>query len=192
MNVLYLTEAEVRSLITMDVALEAVEAAFRKISLDEAVNIPRQRCQTDHVMLHVLPAAAKTLDSYVDSAAGQTLMDAPPQRGTIVRTTERADIGVTEWTLSNGATVVLKPTTLRADQILFRAVAPGGTSLVTTLPAPMVAPSPMVRPQRIVALVPMETRWPIRVGITFQSASVCSEPSGFAARGNLSLMKETL
>ena len=61
MNVLYLTEAEVRSLITMDVALEAVEAAFRKISLDEAVNIPRQRCQTDHVMLHVLPAAAKTL-----------------------------------------------------------------------------------------------------------------------------------
>jgi ornithine cyclodeaminase/alanine dehydrogenase-like protein (mu-crystallin family) len=61
MNVLYLTEADVKSLVTMDLALEAVEAAFRKISLDEAVNIPRQRCQTDHVMLHVLPAAAKTL-----------------------------------------------------------------------------------------------------------------------------------
>lgn len=61
MNVLYLTEADVRGLITMDLALEAVEAAFRKISLDEAVNIPRQRCQTDHVVLHVLPAAAKTL-----------------------------------------------------------------------------------------------------------------------------------
>jgi ornithine cyclodeaminase/alanine dehydrogenase-like protein (mu-crystallin family) len=61
MNVLYLTEADVRSLLTMDLALEAVESAFRKISLDEAVNLPRQRCQTDHVMLHVLPAAAKTL-----------------------------------------------------------------------------------------------------------------------------------
>jgi len=45
----------------MDLALDAVEAAFRKISLDEAVNLPRQRCQTDQVMLHVLPAAAKTL-----------------------------------------------------------------------------------------------------------------------------------
>jgi ornithine cyclodeaminase/alanine dehydrogenase-like protein (mu-crystallin family) len=61
MSVLYLTEDDVRRLLTMDLALEAVEAAFRKLSLDEAENVPRQRCQTDHVMLHVLPAAAKTL-----------------------------------------------------------------------------------------------------------------------------------
>lgn len=63
MSVLYLTESDVRSLLTMELALEAVEAAFRKISLDEAVNVPRSRCQTDRVMLHVLPAAAKTLDA---------------------------------------------------------------------------------------------------------------------------------
>lgn len=61
MPVLYLTEDDVRGLLTMDLALGAVEAAFRKISLDEAVNVPRQRCQTDHAMLHILPAAAKTL-----------------------------------------------------------------------------------------------------------------------------------
>ncbi len=58
---LYLTEADVRGLLTMTDALAAVEAAFRKLSLDEAENRPRQRVQTDHVMLHVLPAAAKTL-----------------------------------------------------------------------------------------------------------------------------------
>jgi zinc protease len=46
-----------------------------------------------------------------------------------VNTEIRGDTGVTEWTLSNGATVVLKPTTLKEDQILFRATAPGGTSL---------------------------------------------------------------
>jgi len=61
MPVLYLTEADVRRVLTMAVALPAVEAAFRKLALDEAVNCPRQRCQTDAVMLHVLPAAAKTL-----------------------------------------------------------------------------------------------------------------------------------
>lgn len=61
MPVLYLTEDDVRQLLTMDVALPAVEAAFRKLALDEAENVPRQRCQTDQVMLHVLPAAAKTL-----------------------------------------------------------------------------------------------------------------------------------
>lgn len=61
MPVLYLTEADVARVLTMDLALDAVAAAFRKVALDEAVNVPRQRCQTDLAMLHVLPAAAKTL-----------------------------------------------------------------------------------------------------------------------------------
>jgi len=61
MPVLYLTEADVARVLTMDLALDAVSIAFRKLALEEAVNIPRQRCQTDQVMLHVLPAAAKTL-----------------------------------------------------------------------------------------------------------------------------------
>lgn len=61
MSVLYLTEAEVGRLVTMDLALEAVAAAFRKLGCDEAENVPRSRCRTDQVMLHVLPAAGKTL-----------------------------------------------------------------------------------------------------------------------------------
>jgi zinc protease len=78
----------------------------------------------------VQEASSKKLEPYVDAALGQKLMEAPPAKGSIVRTTDRGN-GVTEWTLSNGATVVLKPTTLRADQILFRATAPGGTSLAS-------------------------------------------------------------
>jgi ornithine cyclodeaminase/alanine dehydrogenase-like protein (mu-crystallin family) len=61
MPVLHLTEAEVARVLTTDLALDAVSAAFRKLALDEAENVPRQRCRTDRVMLHVLPAAAKTL-----------------------------------------------------------------------------------------------------------------------------------
>jgi alanine dehydrogenase len=61
MSVLYLTEAEVGRVLTMDLALDAVSTAFRKLALEEAENVPRRRCQTDLVMLHVLPAAAKTL-----------------------------------------------------------------------------------------------------------------------------------
>ncbi len=79
----------------------------------------------------VKTAAAKRLEPYVDAAAGHALIDAPPARGTIVKITAHPEDGITEWTLSNGATVVLKPTTLKADQILFRAVAPGGTSLAS-------------------------------------------------------------
>jgi zinc protease len=79
----------------------------------------------------VKSALAKRLEPYVDAAAGGALLDAPPPRGAIVKTTARPETGITEWTLSNGATVVLKPTTLKEDQILFRAFAPGGTSLAS-------------------------------------------------------------
>jgi zinc protease len=79
----------------------------------------------------VKTALAKRLEPYVDAAAGQTLMEAPPAPGTVVKTNVRAEAGITEWTLSNGATVVLKPTKLKENQILFRAIAPGGTSLAS-------------------------------------------------------------
>jgi zinc protease len=78
----------------------------------------------------VKEASTKKLQPYVDTAAGESLMSTPPQRGSIVKTTERPG-GVIEWTLSNGATVVLKPTKLKEDQILFRATAPGGLSLAS-------------------------------------------------------------
>lgn len=61
MSVLLLNEDEVRQLLTMEMALEAVSEALRCQALDEAVNIPRARSQTDHAMLHVLSGAAKPL-----------------------------------------------------------------------------------------------------------------------------------
>jgi alanine dehydrogenase len=61
MPVLLLTEDDVRQLLTMEMALEAVEDGLRKLALDEAVNVPRARTQTDHAMQHVMSAAAKSL-----------------------------------------------------------------------------------------------------------------------------------
>lgn len=58
---LLLSESDVRQVLTMDMALEAVEAGFRSMALDEAVNNPRARSQTDHAMLHAMSAASKTL-----------------------------------------------------------------------------------------------------------------------------------
>jgi zinc protease len=78
----------------------------------------------------VKTAVAKKLEPYVDAGAGLALMDAPPPKAAVVKTTERPG-GITEWTLSNGATVVMKPTRLKEDQILFRAFAPGGTSVAS-------------------------------------------------------------
>jgi len=61
MSVLMLSEDDVRRLLTMDEGLDAVEVGLKKLALDEAENVPRSRCRTDHAMLHVLPASAKGL-----------------------------------------------------------------------------------------------------------------------------------
>ena len=67
--------------------------------------------------------------AYVDSAATGDLVENPPKPGRIVAARKISGIGVTEWTLSNGARVLLKPTDFKDDQLLFRAFSPGGTSL---------------------------------------------------------------
>ena len=59
-------------------------------------------------------------------AAARAAADAGPRRR---RPSAKAAFGITEWTLSNGVRVVLKPTTFKQDEILFRAFSPGGTSL---------------------------------------------------------------
>lgn len=75
-------------------------------------------------------AAAKPLTAFVDSVGTSPFFEATPTPGTVTGTRANGPVGVTEWTLSNGARVVLKPTDFKQDEILFRAQSPGGTSLV--------------------------------------------------------------
>src|SRR5262249_1126066 len=49
----------------------------------------------------------------------------------VTKTSTNAAAGITEWELSNGVKVVLKPTTFRQDEIVFRATSPGGLSLAS-------------------------------------------------------------
>ncbi len=76
-------------------------------------------------------ATTAPLTAYVDAVTDRPLLDPLPEPGTIVRTTTRAAAGITEWELSNGVHVVLKPTTFKQDEVLFRAISPGGTSLAS-------------------------------------------------------------
>ena len=76
-------------------------------------------------------AGSGRLARYVDTVTDAPLLSMTPDGGEIVERTEFPEVGVTEWELSNGATVVLKPTDYREDQILFRAVSPGGSSLAS-------------------------------------------------------------
>lgn len=52
-----------------------------------------------------------------------------PLKGSIISEKQIPVLGLTEWTLSNGAKVVLKPTSFKNDEVVFLALSKGGTSL---------------------------------------------------------------
>jgi zinc protease len=85
---------------------------------------------TEARLAAVIASAKKTaLSAYVDRVNDRPLLATLPTPGTVVKAATRADIGVTEWQLSNGARVILKPTTYKEDEVLFRATSPGGISI---------------------------------------------------------------
>jgi len=72
---------------------------------------------------------ARATAAYVDEAGGGDLLERAPAPGAIERERALPEIGVTEWRLSNGVTVVLKPTDFQNDSVLVTSRTPGGTSL---------------------------------------------------------------
>jgi zinc protease len=81
------------------------------------------------LMAAIKAATTKTLTPYADAVSAKPFFSATPRTGTIAKTTVRADVGITEWVLSNGVKVVIKPTTFKEDEVVFQAFSPGGTSL---------------------------------------------------------------
>ena len=76
-------------------------------------------------------AGGGDMTAYVDTTTSAPLLSFSPEGGSIVDTVEYPQVDVTQWTLSNGVRVVLKPTKFREDQVLFRGYSPGGTSLAS-------------------------------------------------------------
>jgi zinc protease len=91
------------------------------------VTIPDER----RLAAAIKAATGTARTAYVDTVSGLPLLDPLPSPGRITRTSAKDGLGITEWELSNGVHVVLKPTTFKQDEILFRAVSPGGTSLAS-------------------------------------------------------------
>ena len=74
-------------------------------------------------------ARAEKLEPWVDNTKNEPLIAELPKKGSIKKTTENATLGYKELTLSNGATVVLKKTDYKTDEIQMTAFAKGGSCL---------------------------------------------------------------
>ena len=81
------------------------------------------------VLAWVEAAGKREVVAYQDQPT-RPLMATPPKPGSITGEQTIAELGVHEWTLSNGVRVVFKPTDFKNDEIRLEAFSAGGHSLV--------------------------------------------------------------
>lgn len=94
----------------------------------EKENVP---VPTEAEILAVIAAAeSATIEAYEEEDLSAPLMANVPTAGKVKKEIYHESVDVTEWKLSNGIRVVLKPTDFKKDQILMSAYSPGGHSLV--------------------------------------------------------------
>ena len=84
---------------------------------------------TQAAVLAMLNKYRGKLKKYIDKVVKGPLLPVEPIAGKIVSEKKYEAIGTTEWVLSNGARVIVKPTTFKNDDIQFSAISWGGSSL---------------------------------------------------------------
>jgi zinc protease len=95
----------------------------------EAVKIPTQ----EQILTAIDNAKKAELTAKAEETLNKPLLKSTPKAGTVTKTVENKVLGTTEWTLSNGIKVILKPTTFKKDEILLTAFGAGGLSKVKNI-----------------------------------------------------------
>lgn len=134
----------------IEVSLDLVRRFLPAITLEEVNRVPREwSAEKSRVVLvngpakvaASLPTEAKLLETlqasrekpvepWVDHVKNAPLVPEPPAPATVTAETLIPELGVTRWVLSNGLTVLLKPTDFKDDQVLLSGFARGGSSLL--------------------------------------------------------------
>lgn len=73
--------------------------------------------------------AAEDIAPFVDNVKTEPLISQLPAAGKVASEKQNKEFGTTEWTLSNGAKVVVKKTDFKEDEICVEIVSKGGSSI---------------------------------------------------------------
>jgi len=119
-----ITIADINALLTLDVTDHNRTILIQAPEKDKA-NLPDSATASGWLA----SVESENLTAYKDQVSAASLLITQPTTGKIVSEKKDDKLGLTTWTLSNGATVLIKPTNFKNDEIVFSAYAAGGTSL---------------------------------------------------------------
>ncbi len=101
----------------------------------DIVSVPTK----DEVLALFNTVKASEIEAPVEESFDRPLVETAPTAGTIVKEKFNKKLGTTEWTLSNGIQVVIKPTEFKKDQITMSIESEGGLSKVALEDLPSAA-----------------------------------------------------
>ena len=122
-NIAEITLAEVNAL------AKTLITPANRIIVVQAPEKDKADLPTEAQLTAAFSNAGKNISAYVDNTVNKPLLEKIPVAGKVIAEKTLSDIGVTEWTLSNGIKVLLKPTDFKNDQIVFTSFSKGGTSV---------------------------------------------------------------
>lgn len=120
-----------------EISLEEVNALAEKWITEEnrvvVINAPEiegVKIPNKEEVFALLEEVEQTeVEPYDDAVSDVPLISDEPRPGKVINERQLEKVDALEWILENGATVVIKPTDFKEDEILFSAWSPGGTSL---------------------------------------------------------------
>lgn len=117
------------SLSEVNAIAKKMPAPTNAFTLVTAPSTEKSKLPDDKTLLSEVVAAIKRpVTPYEEKAIAKSLMDQEPAPGKVTEEKTNAKLGTTDYTLSNGVTVTIKPTTYKNDQILMDAWRLGGYS----------------------------------------------------------------
>ena len=137
------TEYQVDSQLLQMITVDMVNARLKELFTDHnqvvCINAPEKeglQNPTEEMVLSILKAVAalpaEAVEPYADTTVIEPLVapDAPLKGSAVKSEVKNETLGTIEWTLKNGTKIVVKPTTFKADEVLFFARGNGGSSMI--------------------------------------------------------------
>ncbi|MFA6335071.1 MAG: insulinase family protein [Bacteroidales bacterium] len=119
--------------ITIDQVNEYAKSLPKQENIAILVMMPKKDGLTipskDEVLSIYKNALKDSVEAYKETISNEPLVPVTPKPGKVLKETNEPISGATVWNLSNGATVVIKKTDFKEDEIAFSAQSRGGYSL---------------------------------------------------------------
>ena len=135
------TEWQLDSMLIKSLNVEVINQLAKQVIMDKnqviIVNSPAKEGVSVPTETDILAIRQKVAESEIAPYEDNTVKEPLIAEGTILKgspvkkTKTNEAYGTTEWTLKNGIKVVVKPTTFKADEVLFQALAEGGASVLS-------------------------------------------------------------